>query len=178
MGLTWAEEDRTHGSCYTLWEAFLKYTAIKNRLQGPDNDISVSVAYSEGWVSVSWWVSMSDSDAWPSGVNCVNYVRPGEAMGLPGGATQGGEFLSAAARKQVCLGPSRGVEYLNPRVTILPDFNGKNVDHLSGELVINSAPYHHINVFLDRELNISPSHHSSRPRHFPLYLESFDWSDE
>ena len=81
----------------------------------------------------------------------------GEARGLPGGSTQGGEFLSAAARKQVCLGPSGGVEYLNPGVTILRDFNGKNVDHPSGELVINSAPYHHINVFLDRELNISPS---------------------
>ena len=53
------------------------------------------------------------------------------------------------ARKQVCLGPSGGVEYLNPGVTIL-NFNGKNVDRRAGELVINSAPYHHINVFLDR----------------------------
>ena len=68
----------------------MAYTAIKNRLQGPDND--VSVAYPEwgrGPVSVSWWVSMSDSDAWPS-VNCVNYVRPGERPGAPRGLHTGG----------------------------------------------------------------------------------------
>ena len=117
---------------------------------------------------------MSDSDVWlpvppPPSCQlcelCEARVRPWALRGRGRGVNS-----SQWARKQVCLGPSGGVEYLNPGVTILC-FNGKNVDHRAGELVINSAPYHHINVFLDK-LNISAALIILPARHFPLFLES------
>ena len=103
---------------------------------------------------------------------CEARVRPWALRGRGRGVNS-----SQWARKQVCLGPSGGVEYLNPGVTIL-SFNGKNVDHRAGELVINSAPYHHINVFLDK-LNISTplTHHSSRST-FPTIFRKFRMMSE
>ena len=105
-------------------------------------------------VLVSWWVSMSDSDVWlpappPPSLSCqlCELCEAGEATELLEGRGRGVNS-SQWARKQVCLARGGGVEYLNPGVTI-QNFNGKNVDHRTGELVINSTPHHHINVFLD-----------------------------